>query len=119
MVAISNCVNLCQHGVCSLNAKFLSSLDDRTSHCNTFANTTFISITSHYWRSPEVPYSSCKTLFGALCYRAPFGGIISDRGGAGVSSNSVLVSRSDKLLLLLLLLLYMVRNRVRNRVRYI
>src|SRR5437867_4025472 len=37
-----------------LACNFQSSLDDQSSHCNSFANTTFISLTSLYWRSPAV-----------------------------------------------------------------
>src|SRR3989442_15516568 len=44
-----------------IECEFRSSSEERSSHCNSFANTTFISITSHYWRSPAVPDSSCKT----------------------------------------------------------
>src|SRR3989442_218753 len=44
-----------------IECEFRSSSEDRSSHCNSFANTTFISITSHYWRSPAVPDGSCKT----------------------------------------------------------
>src|SRR5437867_6055924 len=50
-----------------LECKFRSSLDDRSLHCNSFANTTFISITSHYWRSPAVQDGSCKTSSEQCC----------------------------------------------------
>src|SRR6184192_3807098 len=59
MSAVSNCVNTVFAN--ELQCELRSSDEDWSSHCNSFANTTFISITSHYWRSPAVPDSSCKT----------------------------------------------------------
>src|SRR2546425_3474375 len=87
----------------------------RSSHCNSFANTTFISITSHYWRSPAVPDSSCKTsseqCVSLWSYLIPLSGSLPGHHftpwRCWSADYDVLISRSHLLLLLLLLYIYL------------
>ena len=106
LIRNERCVKLCQHGICRLNANsdLHRKIGVRTAtHLQIPPSSPSHPIIGDLQRIvPAKPLRSNVSVSGRIwsLYRGPFRGIISDRGGAGVPTSGVLVSRSHKLLLI-------------------